>query len=572
MPAELVILGAKLINVCTKEILNNVDVAVSMGRIAMVGDCKHCIGENTTVIKAEGKYLAPSFLDGHMHVESSMMTVGEYAKAVIAHGTSGIYFDPHEICNVLGLDGVKYMLGDAKRTPLKAMLTVPSCVPAVPGFEDTGASVTSKDIEKAMTWDESVALGEMMNFPGILYANPETHAIIGETYKADKIVTGHYSMPETGKGLNAYIASGARCCHESVREEDAIAKMRLGMYAQMREGSAWHDLKNLVPAIRDNKVDTRFACLVTDDSHPHTLTKKGHLDHVVRRAIEEGIDPVTAITMVTINTAECFKMGDELGSIAPSKCADMVLIDDLEKCHVTDVFIDGEQVAKDGELTVKFGEYEYPDDAKHTVHLDKITEDALKINATDGEHKVHVIGVSGGRTITSDNVLTMTATDGELKADEKEDILKAVVFERHHRTGLIGKGFVKGFGIKGGALAQTVAHDAHNLLVIGDNDGDMTLAVNTLIECGGGLVAVKGGKVIGLVPLEIAGLMSERPLALQDKLVKELEDSWKELGCDLPSPFMTMSGLSLACIPEIRLTNRGLVDCVNFKFVDLIEE
>ncbi|MBQ0099568.1 MAG: adenine deaminase [Firmicutes bacterium] len=572
-PADMVIINAKLINVCTKEIIENTQVAVKMGRIALVGDAKHCIGKGTKVIDCEGRYLAPTFLDGHMHVESSMLTVGEYAKAVIPHGTSGIYFDPHEICNVLGLDGVKYMLEDAKRTPLKAMLTVPSCVPAVPGFEDTGASINAEDIKEAMRWDETVGLGEMTNFPGVINGSPETHSELKETYKADKVVTGHYSMPETGSGLNAYIASGARCCHESVRAEDVLYKMRLGMYAQLREGSAWHDLKNLAPVIVKNKnLDTRFACLVTDDSHPHTLKKKGHLDFVVRRAIEEGIDPITAIQMVTINTAECFRMSNEIGSIAPSKCADMVIISDLNKCVVDEVIIDGEVVAKDNKLIKEFELYSYPEKAKHTVHLDKINIEDLKIPAKDGKRKVHVIGFNAGSTITTDNVVEMTAKDGELKVDGNQDIMKAVVFERHHNTGTVGKGFVKGFGIKNGALAQTVAHDAHNLIVIGTNDEDMAIAANALIKCGGGAVTVQNGKILGLVELEVAGLMSEKSLDEQDKLVSNLQQSWKELGCTFPSPFMTMSLLPLACIPDIRLTNRGLVDIRTFKFTDLIEE
>lgn len=570
--ADLVITNAKLINVCTKEIQENIDVAVVNGRIAMVGDCKHCIGKDTQVIDANGKYLAPAFLDGHIHVESSMLTVGEYAKAVIPHGTCGIYFDPHEICNVLGLDGVKYMLEDAKRTPLKAMLTVPSCVPAVTGFEDSGASVTAEDIREAMTWNETVGLGEMMNFPGVMYADKSVHDIIGETYKADKVVTGHYSMPETGKDLNAYIASGARCCHESVRAEDVLAKMRLGMYAQLREGSAWRDLKVLAPVIAEKKVDSRFACLVTDDSHTHTLLKKGHLDFVISRAIEEGIDPITAIQMATINTAECFRMAHELGSITPSKCADMVLISDLEKCTVESVIIDGELVAEKGKLIKEFAPYKYPEKARNTVHLDKLSESDFKIQAENGKHNVHVINFNSGSTVTVDKIMEMTATDNELKADCSQDIMKACVFERHNRTGNVGKGFVHGFGIKNGALAQTVAHDAHNLIVVGTNDRDMMIAANTLIECGGGAVAVENGEVLGLVKLEIAGLMSETPLEEQDELVRSLGQSWKTMGCNFASPYMTMSLLSLAVIPEIRLTNKGLVDVRKFGFVDLIEK
>ncbi len=570
--AELVILNAKLVNVCTREIIDNTDVAVAKGRIAMVGDCKHCIGEKTQVIDAAGKYLAPAFMDGHIHVESSMLTVGEYAKAVVTHGTSGIFMDPHEICNVLGLDGVKYMLDDAKRTPLKAMLTTPSCVPAVPGFEDTGASIGPEDIAETMKWDACVGLGEMMNFPGILGADERTHAIVGETLKADKIPTGHYSLPETGAGLNAYIASGVRCCHESTRAEDALAKMRMGMYALLREGSAWHDLKEVVKAITERQVDSRFACLISDDAHPNTLMKNGHLDYLVKRAIEEGVDPVTAIQMVTINVAQCFRLDHEMGSVAPSKCADMVLIDDLQNCRVTDVFIDGEYVAKNGELLTPFPPYAYPDAAKKTVHLQPLTKDAFRIPAKGTEALVHVIEIIPARVGSYDRHMKMPVIDGALHADTERDILKVAVFERHHNTGTVGYGFVKGFGIKKGAMAQTVAHDAHNLLVVGTNDADMQLAANTLIQQGGGMVAVADGKVLGLVSLPIAGLMNDKPLEEMSKDVEGLENAWKEIGCAMPSPFMTMALIPLACLPETRLTNRGLVDCRTFRFIDLIIE
>lgn len=569
--ADLVITNVKLVNVCTHEILDNYGVAVSMGRIAAIGDVSASIGNDTRVIDGKGRYLAPAFMDGHMHIESSMLTAGEYARAVIPHGTCGIFFDPHEICNVIGLDGVRCMLNDAETTPLKAMLTTPSCVPAVPGFEDTGSEIHPADIAETMKWKECVGLGEMMNFPGIIGSDEHTHDIVGETLKAGKTVTGHFSVPDTGAALNSYIAAGINCCHESTTEESALEKMRRGMYAQLREGSAWKDLVEVGKAITKHSVDSRFACLVSDDSHPHTLISDGHLDHIVRRAVEEGIDPITAIQMVTINTAECFGLGRELGSVTPSKCADMVLLSDLEKCIVDEVFIDGALVAKNGKALFEKQEYEYPEEYKHSVHLPLMDENAFRIPA-EGKVKVHVIDVISGKVGTTDKLVEMTARNGELVADGERDILKACVFERHHETGKAGKGFISGFGIKHGALAQTVAHDAHNLLVVGSNDNDMALAVNTLIKCGGGLVAVKDGKILGLVELPIAGLMSSLSVEETEKKVKRLEDAWKELGCELPSPFMTMSIVSLACLPEIRLTDRGLVDCRTFGFVDLIEK
>ena len=570
VPAELVITNARLVNVCTHEIQENISVAVAEGRIAMVGDCSHCIGPDTKVVDAEGQYLAPGFLDGHIHVESSMMGVGAYAKAVIPHGTVGIYMDPHEICNVLGLDGVKCMLEDAKRTPLKAMLTTPSCVPAVPGFEDTGSFIGPAEVAETMTWKECVGLGEMMNFPGILSSSEHAHGITGETLKAGKIITGHYSMPETGKGLNAYIASGVRCCHESTRAEDALEKMRLGMYAMLREGSAWHDLKEVAKSITCHEVDTRFATLISDDTHPHTLQAQGHLDHIMRRALEEGIDAITAIQMVTINCAQCFQMDHDFGSITPGKCADMVLIGDLNKLNVTKVWIDGDLVAENGQMTMEFAPYSYPDWATHSMHVgETITADTFKIPASADQVTVRAIEVIPAKVGSIERHITLQAKNGYLESDPSQDVLKTVVFERHHKTGTKGFGFVKGFGITNGAMASTVAHDAHNLLVIGTNDADMALAANTLIQCGGGMVAVQDGKVLGVVPLPIAGLMNDKPLEEMSQMVENLEQAWAKIGCTMPSPFMTMALIALACLPELRLTNRGLVDCTTFQFVPL---
>ncbi|MBQ4369501.1 MAG: adenine deaminase [Oscillospiraceae bacterium] len=571
--ADTVIKNARLINVCTREIIPDIQVAVSEGRIALVGDASACIGENTKVIDAEGRYIAPGFLDGHIHIESSMMTVREYARAVIPHGTTGIYMDPHEICNVLGLPGVKCMLEEAEKTPLKAMLTAPSCVPAVPGFEDTGASVGPEDIAEVMKWDSCVGLGEMMNFPGIISADERTHAIVGETLKAGKTVTGHYSMPETGPGLNAYIASGVRCCHESTREIDSLAKMRLGMYAMLREGSAWHDLREVIKAVTRHDIDSRFGVMISDDTHPETLIASGHMDHIVRRAVVEGLDPITAIQMVTINCAQCFQMDHELGSITPGKCADIVFINNLEELKVERVMIDGDIVAENGRLCVELPAYDYPDWAVHTMHVkNAITPDSFKISAggREGSALARVIEIIPARVGTYERQIALPVVNGFVEASSADDVLKAAVFERHHETGTAGFGFVKGFGIRGGAMASTVAHDAHNLLVVGDNDGDMSTAANALVECGGGIAVASGGKVLARVPLPVAGLMSTLPCSEMVKLIEKLTQAWVRIGCTLPSPFMTMSLLALACLPELRLTNRGLVDCRTFNFTDLL--
>lgn len=570
-PADTVIRGARLVNVCTHEILDHTDVAIACGRIALVGDAAHCIGPETEVIEAGGQLLAPGFLDGHIHIESSMLTPVEYARAVLPHGTTGIYYDPHEICNVLGLKGVDLMAADAAKTPLKAMLTTPSCVPAVPGFEDSGAEITPADIASEMRHDYTVGLGEMMNFPGITGAAEAAHGIVGETLKAGKIVTGHYSVPETGAGLNAYIASGVRCCHESTRAADALAKMRLGMYAMLREGSAWHDLQEVSKAITENDVDSRYAVMVSDDTHPHTLLSEGHLDHIVRRAVSFGVDFVTAIQMVTLNCAQCFKMDDELGSVTPGKCADLVLIDNETDINVTRVLIDGETVAENGRLTIELPKSELPDWAMDTMHVgETITPDTFKIY-TDKKDKatVRAIEIIPVRVGDYERHVQLKVENGELKSDTTQDVLKAFVFERHNATGKHGVGFVKGFHVQCGAMASTVAHDAHNLLVIGTNDEDMALAANTLIACGGGEVIVQNGEVLGCVPLPLAGLMNPKPAEEMNALVENLGKAWKQIGCDIQSPFMTMALIPLACLPELRLTNRGLVDCTTFSFTDL---
>ncbi|MEG1877125.1 MAG: adenine deaminase [Lachnospiraceae bacterium] len=569
-PADMVITDARLVNVCTAEIIEHTDVAISKGRIALVGDASHCIGAQTKVIDAAGSYLAPGFLDGHIHVESSMLSVSEYAKAVLPHGTVGIYMDPHEICNVLGLDGVKYMMEDAKGTPLKAMLTTPSCVPAMPGFEDTGAAIGPDEIRETMQWDNVVGLGEMMNFPGVLSSTDHPHDEIAETLRAGKVVTGHYSMPETGKGLNAYIASGICCCHESTRAEDALAKMRLGMYAMIREGSAWHDLKEVIRVITENKVDSRFAVLVSDDAHPHTLMAQGHIDHILRRALEEGVDPITAIQMVTINCAQCFRMDNELGSVTPGKLADLVFLQDLSKMNVIRVIVEGHVVSEHGKMIAEITPYAFPEVALHSMHIKgQITADSFRIPAQTKADEIRVIEVIPTRVGTFETHVTLQGQDGFLESDTTQDVLKAAVFERHHETGKVGYGFIKGFGIKHGAMASTVAHDAHNLLVVGTNDADMALAANTLIQCEGGMAVVADGKVLGVVPLPIAGLMNDKSVEEMSELVATLDHAWQDIGCVMESPFMTMALIPLACLPELRLTNRGLVDCNKFEFVSL---
>ncbi|WP_069998145.1 adenine deaminase [Cellulosilyticum sp. I15G10I2] len=572
--ADLVIKNGHLVNVCTAEIIKCTDVAITHGRIALVGDASHTIGKATQIIDATGLYIAPGFMDGHIHVESSMLSVKEYAKAVIPNGTTSIFMDPHEIANVLGLEGIKLMIADGIDVPLNVYTTMPSCVPATPGFEDTGAILSAEVIADAMQWDTIIGLGEMMNVPGVLHVDHQVHRSLQATLAANKTITGHYPMPGAGPDLNAYIAAGSRCCHETVHAEDVLAKMRLGMYVQIREGSAWHDVKETIKAITEHAIDTRFANLVSDDTHPDTLLHLGHMNHIIRRAIEEGVNPITAIQMATINVAECFNLSRDLGSVSPGKWADIVLLRDLSQVAVDKVLINGELVASGGKMQVEIVKSDYPDFAKHTMHMRKsLTAKDFEIIAP-ADYKtntinVHVMAVADAQVGTKHQINTLPVIGGIVQNDVTQDIVKAAVIDRHLATGSIGKGFVTGFRIKDGAVASTVAHDAHNLLVLGTNDEDMALAANTLAEAGGGMVVVRNGQILALNPLPIAGLMSDDNLETVAARVAHIDEAWKVLGCNMESPFMTMALLSLAVLPELRLTNKGLVDTVNFKLIDL---
>ena len=573
--ADLVIRNAKLVNVCTAEIQEGTDVAVSEGRIALVGDAAHCIGEKTQVIDAAGQYIAPGFMDAHIHVECSMVTVGEFARSVVPHGTTAVFMDPHEICNVCGPEGVRAMIEDAKCSPLKAVANVPSCVPAVEGFEDSGSRIGPEEVREMLGWDGVMALGEMMSFPNVLEGDAAIHEELAETLRADHVITGHYPMTDTGAGLNGYIASGVRCCHESIRAEDVLEKMRRGMYALMRYGSVWQDMTVIIRAILDNRIDDRFACLVSDEMQPDTLTQEGHLDYILRAAIRLGLDPIKAIQYVTINTAACYRMDHEMGSITPGKCADIVFFGDLKDIRVTRTIIDGDVVAENGKMTVGIRKMVYPDPVYNTMHVGHpITPECFRITAPDGKTRVktRVIEIIPEHLENYERFVDLDVKDGLVEADPEKDIMKMMVFERHHGTGKKGAGFVKGLGFKRGAIAQTVEHDAHNLLVAGVNDDDMALAADTLMACGGGLCAVADGELLALVPLPIAGLMNNLPSEQMADLLEKLSEAWKEMGCSIKSPFMTMAYIPLACVPELRLTDRGLVDCRTFRFVDLFPE
>jgi adenine deaminase len=574
VPADVVIRTGRLVNVITGEILDGMDVAVRLGRIALVGDVSLCIGKDTKVIDAEGFYLVPGFLDGHLHIESSMVTVSQFARAVLPCGTTAVFMDPHEIANVLGMDGIRLMIEEGRNLPLKVYATMPSCVPAAPGLEDAGAKITPSDVRCAMAWDEVVGLGEMMNFPGVLARDEDVMSKITETLKAGKVVTGHYASPDLGPNLSAYASCGIISDHESVTWQESLAKLRLGMYAKLREGSGWRDIKATVKSYTETGVDPRRIVLVTDDVHPDTLLTLGHVNHVVRRAIEEGTPPVVAIQMATINAAECFGMSCDLGSITPGKFADILFIRDLADPRPEKVMADGEIVAENGRMLVEFPRQTYPEYATGSVCLARpvIRDDfSVKAGVSGKNVRIRVIQVTEGQAVTKHIEAELTPDgNGEIHASHDEDLAKVAVIERHKATGTMALGFVKGFGLQSGAVASTVAHDSHNLLVVGMDDGDMVVAANTLAEAGGGMVVVKDGKVLAILPLPIAGLMSDEPVEEVQSNVDRLAQAWKALGCRLASPFMTMALLSLPVIPELRITNRGLVDVTEFRHVPLV--
>ncbi len=570
--ADLVVKNGRLVNVFTGETIEGVDVAIKGDRIALVGKADHTVGDSTQVVDANGMYLAPGFLDGHVHIESSMMTVTGFARAVLPHGTTTVFADPHEIANVLGLDGVKLILDESRGVPLKVYISLPSCVPATtPEFETAGAEITPKDVEEAMKWEGVIALGEVMNYPGVLMGDDKMHGEIVATLKAGKVVEGHF-YGNLEEELNAYAAAGITSCHESTSKEAGLAKVRLGIYAMIREGSAWRDLAEVIRAATETRIDTRRICLVSDDRHPEHLLSEGHMDHIVRRAIEEGVDPVTAIQMATLNTAEHFKVDHEVGAIAPARYADILILDNLSKVSVNTVIADGKIVAKEGRLTVDIPTPTYPDFAKKTVKLPRpLTPEDFEIPAptSEGTAKVRVIEVIEASVLTKHVVVDAPISNGKVVASPELDLAKVAVVERHRGTGNRGLGFVRGFGFRGGAVASTVAHDSHNLLIVGMNDRDMALAGNKLAEVGGGMIAVRDGEVLGLVELPIAGLMSDKPVEEVAKEVEGLTNAWRELGCEMIYPFMTMALLALPVIPELRITDKGLVDTATYKMVDL---
>jgi len=561
-PADLVITGGRLVNVHTREVLDGVDVAVKHGRVAMFGDTSHTVGPDTETIEADGAHLVPGLVDTHLHIESVMVTVTGFAQAVLPHGTTTVFIDNHEMANVFGLDGMRWFLEEGRPLPLKVFLAVPSCVPALPGFEDAGATLGPEEIRTALAWPGAAGLGEMMNMPGVLAGDDIVHGVIAATLEVGKPVTGHWSL--TGwrdHRLQAYAAAGIDSDHETTTREDALAKLRAGMWVQFRDGSTFRNVTELARVLTEDCVDPRHCLLVTDDVHPETIVTEGHLNRAVRTAVEAGVEPLVAIQMATVNGAEYFGLRHDVGSIAPGRCADILFVENLGDLRPHRVLVDGREV---GELPA----FAYPPEAFDSIRLARpLTTSDLRIEASGEVARVRAIGIAS-RTVTTEHlVLEAPVVEGEVPASVELDLAKAASIERHGGPGTIGLGFVRGLGLERGAVASSVAHDNHNLLVVGMNDADMLFAVDRLHETGGGMVAVADGEVLALVALPIAGLVSDRPVAEIAEQLRALDAAYNALGSRLESPYMLVSFLSLGVIPALRLTNRGLVDGVTFKLV-----
>lgn len=576
-PADFVIQNGQWVNVQSGEILPHTDVAVKDGHIAFVGgSAKHAIGKGTKVIDAKGRYLVPGLLDAHMHVESGMVTVTEFVRAVAVRGTTGMFVDPHEMANIFGLKGVKLMADEAAKQPIHVWVQMPSCVPSAPGLETPGASIGPDEVAEAMTWPGVIGLGEMMNFPGVYNGDEKMLAELAATRAANKTIGGHYASPDLGLPFHGYVAGGPEDDHEGTRLEDAVARVRQGMKAMLRYGSAWQDVAAQVGAITEKKLDSRRFILCTDDSHAQTISHDGHMDRALRHAIEQGLDPMTAIQMMTINAAEHFGLTREIGMIAPGRWADIVLAKDLRNFKADWVMAKGQVIAENGKWKVELPKVAHPSWAIRSVHLKralKAEDFALKAEAGLGSRvTAHVIGVIENQAPTRHLKMEVRLNDGEVHPDIKNDLAKIAVVERHRGTGGITVGLVSGFGFKEKcAIGSTVAHDSHHMIVVGTDEANMAVAANTLAKMNGGQVVVKNGRVIGRVELEIAGLMSAERADIVAKKAETVLDGFRKCGCALNNPNMQLSLLALVVIPELRLSDKGLVDVTKFDFVPVLE-
>ncbi len=573
--ADLVVKNGRWVCVQSGEIIAGTDVAVAGGRIAYVGpDAAHTMGDETRVIDAGGQYLAPGLLDAHMHVESGMLTVTEFVRAVARWGTTGIFVDPHEIANVLGLRGVRLMVDEAVGQPIHVWVQMPSCVPSAPGLETPGAAIGPEEVAEAMTWEGIVGLGEMMNFPGVAAGDEKMHAEMAATRAAGKVIGGHYSVPDLGPGFHGYVAGGPEDDHEGTCRQDAVARVRQGMKAMLRLGSSWHDVARQVRAVTEDGLDPRHFLLCTDDCHAETLVSEGHMDRVVRHAIAQGVAPVTAIQMATLNTAVHFGMARDVGMIAPGRFADMVITPSLVDFAARQVLVRGEVIAEDGRLCCGRPAFDYPDWAVRSVHLARpLTAADFRLAAPrDGKLTAHVIGVIENQAPTRHLRVAVTAREGAVAADPARDLAKIALVARHEGTSGVQVGLVQGFGLTGRcAVGTTVAHDCHHMIVVGTDGENMARAANRLAGIGGGQVVVKDGDVIGEVDLPIAGLMSDQGAETVAARAATVLEGFSACGCRLNNPNMQLSLMALVVIPELRISDKGLVDAEAFEVIPVLE-
>ena len=558
---DLVFKNANIVNVFTHEIIPS-DVAIHNGIIVGVGNYT---GEKN--IDLSGKYIAPGLIDSHIHIESSMLSPEEFSKAIVPRGTTTIITDPHEIANVCGLDGVEYMLNSTEELPLNTYVMLPSCVPAT-NFENSGAILNAKDLEKYINHPRILGLGELMNYPGVIYKDNDVIEKIRLACKNNKFIDGHAPCI-MGEGLNAYVLSGVRTDHECSTVEEMLEKLRLGMYVMIREGSATKDLKKLISGV--DKYNCQRLLLCTDDKHPEDLLKNGHIDYNVKLLIKNGIDPITAIQMATINAANCYKLND-LGAIAPGYRADLIVFDDLENFEIEEVYKDGKLVGKDKKALFTTKEQDTSKVLK-TVHLSEINKDDIQIyfERENGQEEVNIISLQPHSLITKKAKAKVEVVDNKFKYNKEKDILKLAVIERHKKTGNIGMGLLENFKLKNGAIATTISHDSHNIIVVGDNDEDIVNAVNKVINMDGGIAISSSNEILASLDLNIGGLMSDKDIDYVNyKFSKLVDAAYNKLHVSKDiDPFLTLAFLALPVIPQIKLTDKGLFDVEKFEFIHL---
>jgi adenine deaminase len=551
IPADLLLKNARIVNTFIGEI-EQADVAIYGDRIAGVGN----YDKAKEIIDLQGRFLAPGLINGHTHIESSMLHPARYAQAVVPRGTIAVVTDLHEIANVCGLEGIKFVMDWAQKLPLDMLFMAPSCVPAT-HLETSGARISSKEVKKILAYPNVIGLGEMMNFPGVVSGDEEVLQKIGAS--KDRVIDGH--APRLGgKELNAYLSTGILSDHESTALEEGREKLQRGMYLMIREGSSEKNLDALLPLVTDNTYKRCF--FVVDDRSCSDLLREGDIDAVVRKAISRGLEPVRAIQMATINTAEYFRLYDK-GAIGPGYMANLITIIDMAKLSIDMVFYQGKLVAREGKPL--FPPPPVTLELKGTVRIKPLTGKSLKIAAADETYPV--IEIVPGQIVTKKAVEKIKVVDGAVMPDVERDILKLVVVERHKASGNIGLGLVKGFGLKKGALASSVAHDSHNIIAVGTNDLDILKAIEEINKLQGGLVVCANLEIIASLPLPIAGLLSPEPLDVVVFQHENVEKAAASLGNLPPAPFAILSFLALPVIPELRLTDLGLVDVVEFKLL-----